>query len=223
MNCHQGPETLWCFGMEYTAALHEWIARPGIDHQSPLEQLTGETPDISEFTDFDFYQFVIWYDPNDLDEGGQTQCKLGQWLGPTKVHGQGLCYHILKENGTWTVWSMVWPVTIDNYAKYPKLKDEMKSFNDKVKETVGVFDGLLVLQSEADEPEEALFVPVPEGGLPQDEDLDDVDGRDFDPLICAEVILPHKGGDMMAKVIGCKRDANGNLVGWKNHIPTMDS
>ena len=118
---------------------------------------------------------------------------------------------------------MVWPVTIDNYAKYPKLKDEMKSFNDKVKETVRVFDGSLVLLLEADEPKEAHFVPVPEGGLPQDEDLDDVDGRDFDPLICAEVILPHKGGDMMAKVIGCKHDANGNLVGQKNQIPTMDS
>jgi len=94
-----------------------------------------------------------------------------------------------------------------------ELKDEMKSFNEKVKETIGVFDGLLVLQSEANEPEEALFVPVLEGGLPQDEDLDNVDGHNFDPLIRAEVILPHKGGDMMAKVIGCKHDANGNLVG----------
>jgi len=65
------------------------------------------------------------------------------------------------------------PVTINNYAKYPELKEEMKSFNEKVKEVIGIFDGSLVLQSEADEPEEALFVPVPEGGLPQDEDFDE--------------------------------------------------
>jgi len=96
-------------------------------------------------------------------------------------------------------------VTNDDYAKYAELKEEMKSFNEHVKEAIGIFDGSLVLQSEDDEPEEALFIPVPEGGLPPDEDLDDhVDGRDFDPLIRAEVILPHKDSDMMAKVLGQK-------------------
>jgi len=108
----------------------------------------------------------------------------------------------------------VQPVTIDDYAKYPKLKEEMRSFNEQVKEVIGIFDGSLVLQSEADEPEEALFILVPEGGL--DEDLDDhVDGQDFDPLNCAEVILPHKGSDIMAKVLGWKCDADSNLVGHK--------
>ena len=72
MNCHQCPETLWCFGMEYTSALQERIAHPGLENRSLLEWLTGETPDISEFTDFDFYHFVIWYDLNDPNEGGQT-------------------------------------------------------------------------------------------------------------------------------------------------------
>jgi len=116
------------------------------------------------------------------------------------------------------------PVTIDDYAKYPELKEEMKSFNEQVKEVIGVFDGSLVLQSEADKPEEALFIPVPEGGLPQDEDLDvHVDGQDFDPLICAEVILQHKGSDMMAKICGQKCDTDSNLVGHKNCIPTLDT
>jgi len=77
INGHQCSETLWCFGIEYTLALHEWIACSGIDHQSPLKWLTGETPDISEFTGFEFYQFVIWYDPDDPDEGGQIWHKLG--------------------------------------------------------------------------------------------------------------------------------------------------
>jgi len=46
--------------MEYTLALQEQIAHPGLENWSPLEWLTGKTPDISEFMDFDFYQFVIW-------------------------------------------------------------------------------------------------------------------------------------------------------------------
>jgi len=58
--------------MEYTSALCEWIACPSLGDRTPLERLTGETPDILEFTNFDFYQFVIWYDPNDSDEGGQA-------------------------------------------------------------------------------------------------------------------------------------------------------
>ncbi len=85
----------------------------------------------------------------------------------------------------------------------------LKSINDKVKEVIGVFDGSLVLQLEADEPEEAHFVPVPEGSLPQDDDLDDVDGCEFDTLICAKLILLHKDGDMMARVIGHKHDTDG--------------
>jgi len=119
----------------------------------------------------------------------------------------------------------VHPVTIDDYAKYPELKDEMKQFNEHVKEVIDVFDGSLVLQSEANEPEEALFVLVTGGTLPTDDGFeeDKVEVKDFDPLICAEVILLHKGGNMMAKVLGQKCDADGNLVGCRNCIPTMDS
>jgi len=120
--------------MEYTSALRERIARPSLGDRTPLERLTGETPNISEFTDFDFYQFIIWYDPNNSNEGGQARHKLGRWLSPTKGCGQGLCYYILKENGTWTARSMVHPVTIKDYAKYPELKDKMRQFNEHVKE-----------------------------------------------------------------------------------------
>jgi len=66
------PRDFLVLGMEYTLAMQEHVACPGLENQSPLEQLTGKMPDISEFMHFDFYQFVIWYDPNDPAEGGQT-------------------------------------------------------------------------------------------------------------------------------------------------------
>jgi len=72
----------------------------------------GDTPNILEFTDFDFYQFVIWYDLDDSDEGGQACQKLGRWLGPSKGCKQGLCYYILKKNGTLAALSIVHPLTI---------------------------------------------------------------------------------------------------------------
>jgi len=211
--------------MEYTSALCEQITCPSLEDRTPLEWLTGETPNILEFTDFDFYQFVIWYNPNDSNEGGQVQHMLGRWLIPTKGCGQRLCYYILKENGMWTARLTVHPVTIKDYAKYPKLKDEMKQFNECFKEVIGVFDGSLVLQSEVNEPEEALFVLVTNDTIPTADGFEDdkVEGKDFDPLIHTEVILLHKGGNMMAEVLGWKHDTNGNLVGCRNHVPTMDS
>ena len=107
----------------------------------------------------------------------------------------------------------------------PELCEEMREFNTQIKEKIGNFDDSLILQSEVDEPEEALVVPLPDGELPVDEDgYDEPEtGRGFDPLVQAEVILPHKGGDMMAKVVGRKRDAAGNLVGRKHKLPVLDS
>ncbi len=54
-----------------------------------------------------------------------------------------------------------------------------------------------------------MVIPLPEGELPADNDGINAPetGRGFDPLIRAEVILPHKAGEMMAKVIVCKRDS----------------
>jgi len=72
-----------------------------------LEKLTGKTPNISKFTEFDFYEFVIYYNPNDSGEDGQAQRKLARWLGPAKGIGQALCYYLLKPNGHYIARSTV--------------------------------------------------------------------------------------------------------------------
>jgi hypothetical protein len=83
---------LWC--AIHTSKIRELIARPNLNDRSALDVFTGETPDITEFMDFDFYQFVIYYDPNDDD--GMGRRKLARWLGPVVVSvGQGLCFTIL--------------------------------------------------------------------------------------------------------------------------------
>jgi hypothetical protein len=184
--------------------------------------LTGETLDISEYTDFDFYQFVIYYDLNDDSEDGKGRQKLARWLGPSPWVGQGLCYYLLKPNGQYIARSMVRLITPDDYVNYPTLKDEFKEFNDKVQEHIGAFDGNRILQTEEDEPEEDIFEPMQDGNVSihNDElDMEDPNTPGFDPLVKAQVILPHKGGDMMATVVGQKWDLDGNLIGRKHHIP----
>jgi hypothetical protein len=73
-------------------------ARTNLNDCSALEVMSGETPDISTFTNFDFYQFVIYYDPNDSNDDGKGRSKLARWLGPSESLGQGLCYYLLKLN-----------------------------------------------------------------------------------------------------------------------------
>jgi hypothetical protein len=41
-----------------------------------MEQITGKTPDISEYLDFGFYDW-IWY----KDNAGLIENKIRQWLG----------------------------------------------------------------------------------------------------------------------------------------------
>jgi hypothetical protein len=65
MNRWQCSETLWCFGALFTSRICEWVACTNLNDCSALEGMTGKTPDISTFTEFNFYQFVIYYDPND--------------------------------------------------------------------------------------------------------------------------------------------------------------
>jgi hypothetical protein len=111
------------------------------------------------------------------------------------------------------------PNTADDYLKYPTLKEEMVQFNEKVKVHVGVFNGDTILQTEPDNPEESHIVTNGEADLPDEEDAEDnPDGRGFDPMIRAEVILPHKEGDMVAVVQGRKRDANGHRIGCRHYL-----
>ena len=55
--------------------------------QTTLEQLTGETPEISEYLDFTFYDWC-WY----KDNAGLGETKLGRWLGVSHRIGSLMSY-----------------------------------------------------------------------------------------------------------------------------------
>ena len=57
-------------------------------HCTPLEALTGDTIDISEWIEFEFYDLVVYWDNRD-GEAGQS---IGRWLGPSHHIGSALCY-----------------------------------------------------------------------------------------------------------------------------------
>ena len=78
------PAKVWDFGLIWESEIYSRTAKPGA--RTGIEVLTGETPDISEWLDFEFYD-LCWY--WDSLEG---QCKIGRWLGVLHRVGSAMCY-----------------------------------------------------------------------------------------------------------------------------------
>jgi len=66
--------------------------RPG------LEQVTGDSVDISKWLDFDLYDYVWYWDRPHLDIPKENP-KLGHWLGVSHRVGSDMCYWVVHENG----------------------------------------------------------------------------------------------------------------------------
>ncbi len=60
------PKRLWCFGLQYQAKLMQFIPG-GQNERSGYKQITGCTPDISEYCNFGFYD-PVWYWPSSTDQ-----------------------------------------------------------------------------------------------------------------------------------------------------------
>ena len=64
------PRALWIYGIPYVANIMQIIASFAADLQgrTPLEALTGETPDIYQYLDFGFYNRVWFKEDSRLGE-----------------------------------------------------------------------------------------------------------------------------------------------------------
>ena len=71
-----------------------------------ITNVTGDTPDISEYLDFEFYA-QVWY----KDNAGLSPQQPGRWLGVASRTGRLICYHILTQKGTVVSRSTVQRVT----------------------------------------------------------------------------------------------------------------
>jgi hypothetical protein len=58
MALHRCPDAFWDFGIQYVINLRQLLVRSAASNRSPIETITGDTPDTSEYIEFDFYQWV---------------------------------------------------------------------------------------------------------------------------------------------------------------------
>ena len=77
-------------------------SHPALDGRTPFELVHGYTPNISEYTLFEWFQWIKYHDS--MDPG---VWKVGRWLGPATHIGQGMAFNVLTEKGEVKVRSTV--------------------------------------------------------------------------------------------------------------------
>ena len=76
--------------------IHRTADSAGSPHYfKSLEEMTGETPNISEYLDFTFYDWC-WYN----DNSGLGETKLVKWMVVSHRVGSMMSYWLLTSNGT---------------------------------------------------------------------------------------------------------------------------
>ena len=135
------PEKMWDFGLI-------WVSETGnlsvsstkyAGGRTPIEFITGETPDISEWLDFDFYDWVHYWDsPEDKDNP-----KIGRWLGVSHRVGSALCYYVLKENGEVVSRTTVQVIPAQEQQE-PEVLEKLVQLKHPVLEQVGKTFALLL-------------------------------------------------------------------------------
>ena len=120
---------LWDYRLVYEAEILSWMLR-GHDGRSGLERLTGQTPDISEWIDFTFYN-LVWYYPLEKPALEEHLLTLGQWLGILHRIGSNLLYWILTEARHVILCSTVQHVT-DAESKLPGVQTQIDDFTKQV-------------------------------------------------------------------------------------------
>jgi hypothetical protein len=135
---------LWDYGLVYEGELLTRTSH-GNDGRSGYEQVTGKTPDISEWLDFEFYELVCWWDqPNKPNINNETK-RLGRWLGVSHRVGSDLCYWIITDSGQVVLKTSVEHVTHDDYLN-KDTKGKVKEFEKKLGECLD--DSNFILQGE---------------------------------------------------------------------------
>jgi hypothetical protein len=90
------PRRLWDYGIDWGWETGNMTVKSSryADQRTPLEMITGETPDISEYIDFGFYDWIIY-----KTNAGVAPPELGRWLGVSHRVCRMMSYWILPPSG----------------------------------------------------------------------------------------------------------------------------
>ena len=111
------PKRLWDFGLVYEGEIISRMSR-GRDKRTGYEEVTGNTPDISEWLDFEFYDLVWWLDHSHKPNIADVVRRPARWLGVSHRVGSDLCYWLITETGQLISKTSVEHVTRDGPTRW---------------------------------------------------------------------------------------------------------
>ena len=224
------PEQFWDYGLRWvseTSNLTYTTAGCLSNGTIPLTEVTGETPDISEYLDFAFYD-KVWY----KDNAGLSPEEPGRWLGVSSRTGRLMCYHVLTQRRTVVSRSTVTRVTnleqqtarvIDTFNKFDaaialKLKSPVRGYEgDKPNPE----DWADLIDSDEDFRDEFNAIYSSDSVKEADDFTPDVLN---DTYLGMELALPRDGeGPEFARVTKRLRDKDGLPIGTADDNPIMDT
>ena len=109
------PMRLWCYAIEYYSDLYS-LTVPGMYRnkgRTGYEIVFGLTPDISEYVEFQFYDYCWYWDtPQSFPH---EKKHLGRWLGVAHRVGQAMVFFVMNDNGHVLARSTVMPLEPGDY------------------------------------------------------------------------------------------------------------
>ena len=219
------PKVLWDDCIERQSYIRSFTAHDIYDLKGETLEclINGETPDISEFAESKWYEWVKFRDaqvafPDD-------NFVLARYLGPSFDIGPAMTAKLLKENGEYVHRSTYRGLTED------EIKDPLEI---KARELfdIAINDRLGAEATIADFSKEELDVETPinplyeddcDKNLPHVPDRDDIEDDHYDQYIGSDVLLPLGDKFKTGRVTGRKRNADGKETGTANPNSILDS
>ena len=225
------PRKLWDYGVRWTTQVMQRTSTQagGLRGVCPLESITGETVDISEYLDFGFYDHVSY-----KENAGLGETSIGRWLGVSHRVGGLMSYWVLTRTGT-----VISRTTVQNITNLEKETDEVKEnirefdseINRRFKEEDDLaYDGAKpnpadwseYLENDPDFQEEFDNI-VNDSSIKEADDDFTPDVFD-DTYLNMELAIPRDGdGPEFAKVTKRLRDKDGLPIGRSNKNPILDT
>ena len=229
------PKAVWDHLVQYAATILSHSAKRNLQTRGmvPETKLLGDTTDISHLSEFAWYQWV-WYIPateqprQPTDRGAPERDPmenrgLGRYLGPSPTVGERMTGKILSSSGRVISRSSIFPLSAEDEAN-PTLEERKKEWIDSLRNV------LKHRANPSSKEEDDLMFPIDDEDDLFDYYADDtvdeaehakpeaeeIDVNSLDKLLNAQVILSKGDDQVIGRVIGRKRDAQGQLIGHTN-------
>jgi hypothetical protein len=224
-NC---PRRLWTYGVPWVCAIMRMTASYAgqLQGRTPIEAVMGETPDISEYLDFGFYDWV-WF----KRDAGIGEIELGKFLGISRNTGSLMSYHVLPKTGVPVSRTTVQRVTElekQTDANRQRFAEFEKAISKRYKEgrlvqgdkpTLADWSDLL----ETDSDFAAEFANTFDNPEVKEADAE-YDPDSYDNYLGMALTLDRDGSDpQFARVTKRVKDNQGTPIGVANNNPILDT